>query len=158
MRISDWSSDVCSSDLFLLRHLQLARLGVARKNPAGCAHLDHLGAIFALAADLITKLVGRVADALFLAVLLFEARRQVGAVAMPAGRAERVARGHDARPGRIARVNRLLPPDVVAVARPDVAHGSETRAAPVVGIFQRDRKSCGYGKSVSVRVESRGRR
>src|SRR3546814_4624242 len=91
---------------FLLRHLQRARLGVARKNPAGCAHLDHLGAIFALAADLITKLVGRVADALFLAVLLFEARRQVGAVAMPAGRAERVARGHDARPGRIARVHR----------------------------------------------------
>src|SRR3546814_17523239 len=26
MRISDWSSDVCSSDLLLLEHLQLARL------------------------------------------------------------------------------------------------------------------------------------
>src|SRR3546814_13258901 len=126
MRISDWSSDVCSSDLFLLRHLQLARLGVARKNPAGCAHLDHLGAIFALAADLITKLVGRVADALFLAVLLFEARRQVGAVAMPAGRAERVARGHDARPGRIARVNRLLQPAVGA--RPQAATAYAQRA------------------------------
>src|SRR3546814_3466320 len=56
---------------------------------------------------------------------------------MPAGRAERVARGHDARPGRIARVNRLLQPDVVAVARPDVAHGGETRAEHVVGIFDR---------------------
>src|SRR3546814_4586905 len=45
----------------LLRHLQLARFGVARKDAAGRADLDHLGAIFALAADLIAKLVGRVA-------------------------------------------------------------------------------------------------
>src|SRR3546814_12793072 len=86
----------------LLRHLQLARFGVARKDAAGRADLDHLGAIFALAADLIAQHVGRVADPLFLAVLLFEAGRPVSAVAMPAGRAERIARRDAARPGRIS--------------------------------------------------------
>src|SRR5690606_10498538 len=113
------------------------RFGIARKNAAGRAHLDHLGAIFALTADLIAQLVGRVADALCLAVLLLEARRQIGAVAMPAGRAQRIAGGYDARPCRIADVDRLFEPDIVAIARPQVAHGRETGVQHVVGIFDR---------------------
>ena len=112
---------------FLFRYLQLARLGIARKNAAGRAHLDHLGAIFALAADLIAKFVGRITDPLFLAVLLFETGRQEGAVAMPARRAECIARRHDPRPDGVTRIDCFLEPDIVAVVRADVADGGEAR-------------------------------
>src|SRR3546814_4790842 len=56
---------------------------------------------------------------------------------MPAGRAERIARRDDARPGRIAGVDRLLEPDIVAVVRSDVAHGRKACTEHVVRILDR---------------------
>ena len=60
-----------------LGQLLLAGLGVAREDAAGGADLDHLGAVLALAADLVAQFLGAVGDAFFLLGLL-EAGRQVG--------------------------------------------------------------------------------
>src|SRR3546814_7778726 len=78
-----------------------------------------------------------ITDPLVLACLLFEAGQQVSAVAMPAGRADRIARRDEARPGRIAGVDRLLEPDIVAVVRSDVAHGRKACTEHVVRILDR---------------------
>src|SRR3546814_12431388 len=43
MRISDWSSDVCSSDLFALRRAALAIIAIIVKNELS-ASLNHLAA------------------------------------------------------------------------------------------------------------------
>ncbi len=46
---------------------------------------------------------------------------------MTAGRAKRIARGHDPRPDRITVFDRLLESDIVAIARPDITHRGEAR-------------------------------
>ena len=58
--------------------LLLAGLGIAREHPAGGADLDHFGAEFALAADLVAEFLDPVGDPFFL-LGLFEARRKEGA-------------------------------------------------------------------------------
>src|SRR3546814_4088379 len=79
MRISDWSSDVCSSDL---------------KDAAGRADLDDARAELVQPAHLAARFLGAVDHRRLLAV---HRRRQSAAVAMPAGRADRPACGDDAR-------------------------------------------------------------
>src|SRR3546814_7436457 len=71
MRISDWSSDVCSSDL---------------KDAAGRADLDDARAELVQPAHLAARFLGAVDHRRLLAV---HRRRQSAAVAMPAGRAAR---------------------------------------------------------------------
>ena len=89
---------------FLLGQLLLARLGVAREDAAGGADLDHLGAVVALLADPVAKLLRAVADRLAVGV---EGGRQEGLVAMAAGRAAAHGRrgrcaGPTIRPSSIA--------------------------------------------------------
>ena len=56
---------------------------------------------------------------------------------MPAGGAERIAGGDDARADRIAVADRLREADVVAIARADVAHRGEARVEHGAGIADR---------------------
>ena len=119
------------------RKLLLARLGIAAEHAAGGADLDHFGTELALASDLVAKLLHPVANAFFL-VGFFEAGRKEGAVAMATGRAERIAGGDDPRTDRIAILDRLLEPDVVAVRRADIAHRGEAGIEHRAGIADRD--------------------
>jgi len=57
-----------------------------------------------------------------------------------AGRADRVGRGHDARPDDVAGLDRLAQADVVVVGRADVAHGGEPGLEREPGVLGRDHR------------------
>ena len=108
----------------VFRKLLLAGGIAAGEDPASGADLDHFGAELALAANLKFELLGAIADALFL-LLLLELRRKIGVVAMTSGRAQGMAGRNNARSDDIAGLYRLLQPDVDPVARADDPHGRE---------------------------------
>ena len=129
----------------ILGQLLLARRVAAREDAARRADLDDLGAELALAADLVLQLVDTVADALFLRRLL-QLGRQIGVVAVTAGRAECMTGRDDARADNIARLDRLLQPDVHPIARPDDPHGREPAIEHVARrrALPRQARSCRY--------------
>ena len=116
-----------------------------REHAAGRADLDHFGAVFVHPAHLLARIFGSADDRRRLLVVI---RRQSGVVAMSAGRSDGIGRRDDPWPGHQAGVDRLLQPDVVEVARSDVAHRGEAgverfpriadagRFPEAVGIFE----------------------
>src|SRR3546814_11103037 len=132
MRISDWSSDVCSSDLLLQRNL--------------------VTGVGSVGAHLATGLAAQI-RAQF-AQLGGPARQQRDIVALACKRFGQ--RGADTGPGANDETHwpafRLLATwrgTACGPGNPSCRHG----LAPMI-----DRKSGGWGKGVSVRVESGGRR
>ena len=105
--------------------LRARRVGLGQ-DAAGGADLDDLGAIFAQAPHDFAHLVGTAAQP---ELRVVETGRQVaGIVAMPAGRADQISGGHDARADDVAALDRPLQRHVIEVATADVAHRGKAGA------------------------------
>src|SRR3546814_15127952 len=130
MRISDWSSDVCSSDLKGGRDLQLRIIGTARALPRiGPAVVED---IFALAVRL--QISGRRRDQCARSILDQQRRR------LPAGARPDATRFFESR-------QKIVSHEGVGAARQRVPCRRLDRGDAV------DRKSVVSGKRVSVRVD-----
>ena len=92
------------------------------EDTAGAAKLDDLGTVLAQLADHGADLVRAVGDGRRVDM---DVGRELGGIAMPAGRANRIGRGHDARAGDVAVLDRLLQPDIGIAVAADVADRRE---------------------------------